>query len=143
MTIMMRHTVRFVPSWFPGAGFKRQAIVWQKRLSEIENTPFNWAKQQIVSVVIIRCWSWSNGFYSRQMLISQSVKASGEYIDSFTSQHLQPEDGHVVSVEEGEIIKYCSVALYAGGADTVSHSHTPMLSSPSLTIDLSCRPCPR
>jgi hypothetical protein len=43
--------VRFLPSWFPGAGFKRTAIEHGKRMSRVDTVPFNWTKQQIVSLV--------------------------------------------------------------------------------------------
>lgn len=48
------------------------------------------------------------------------IQANGSYIPSFTSLHLQPEDGHIPDSEEEDTVKWCSAALYAGGADTVS-----------------------
>lgn len=33
---------------------------------------------------------------------------------------LYPEDGKILNPEEEDILKWCSAALYAGGADTVS-----------------------
>lgn len=42
-------SVRFVPSWFPGAGFKRKARAWGKRYVELENLTHSWAMKQIVS----------------------------------------------------------------------------------------------
>jgi hypothetical protein len=42
-------TVRFIPDWFPGAGFKRRAKEVGQKMSDIERVPFNWAKAQIVS----------------------------------------------------------------------------------------------
>ncbi|KIJ10316.1 hypothetical protein PAXINDRAFT_172185 [Paxillus involutus ATCC 200175] len=83
--------LRFVPSWFPGAGFKRQAAVWREQLSEVDRKPYAWAKAQL---------------------------ESGNYVPSFTSKYLRPEDGHTLDSEEEDIIKWCSAALYAGGADT-------------------------
>ncbi|KIJ60578.1 hypothetical protein HYDPIDRAFT_117119 [Hydnomerulius pinastri MD-312] len=83
--------LRFIPSWFPGAGFKRQAAVWREQMSELDRKPYAWAKAQL---------------------------ESGDYVPSFTSQHLSPEDGHTLSSDEEDIIKWCSAALYAGGADT-------------------------
>lgn len=48
---MTRHIVRFIPSWFPGGGFKRQAAIWRDQINEIESVPHDWAKQQIVSIL--------------------------------------------------------------------------------------------
>lgn len=53
-------------------------------------------------------------------LVTQCRQESGNYVESFTSQHLRPDDGHEMDAEEEDIIKWCSAALYVGGADTVS-----------------------
>jgi len=41
--------LRFVPEWFPGAGFKRLARESGKELNKIDEIPFEWARRQIVS----------------------------------------------------------------------------------------------
>ncbi|KDR84295.1 hypothetical protein GALMADRAFT_205982 [Galerina marginata CBS 339.88] len=56
--------LRFVPSWLPGAGFKRLALETGKKLSRIEDVPFEWAKKEI---------------------------ATGNFVESFTSKHLLEE----------------------------------------------------
>ncbi|GJJ15152.1 hypothetical protein Clacol_009427 [Clathrus columnatus] len=86
-----RPKVRFIPSWFPGGSFKRKAEEYKKVLVAVDQIPYDWAKQTI---------------------------NSGNYIPSFTSQHLLPEDGHKLDAEEDDILKWCSSALYAGGTDT-------------------------
>lgn len=50
------------------------------------------------------------------------LQKRGEYLDSFTSQHLVPADGHTVDEKEEDIIRWCGAGLYAGGADTVGAS---------------------
>ena len=40
--------LRFVPAWFPGAGFKRQAKVWRGLISEFVNEPFDRVKANMV-----------------------------------------------------------------------------------------------
>lgn len=45
---------------------------------------------------------------------------TGNYIESFVSNYMRPEDGKVPDREEQDILKWCSAALYVGGADTVS-----------------------
>lgn len=41
--------LKYVPSWMPGAGFKRQAKEWKKDAIAMVNVPFRAAKQGIVS----------------------------------------------------------------------------------------------
>lgn len=83
--------LRFVPEWFPGAGFKRVAKHAREQLSRIEQVPLNWARANI---------------------------ATGDYVESFISEYLYPESGELPSEEEQDIIKWSSAVLYAGGADT-------------------------
>ena len=44
--------------------------------------------------------------------------SSGDYMDSFTSRNMRPQDAPPPDAEMEDIIKWCSSALYAGGADT-------------------------
>ncbi|KAK0455666.1 cytochrome P450 [Desarmillaria tabescens] len=83
--------LRFVPPWMPGAHFKRFAFSLRDRMKEIDQEPHKWAKEHM---------------------------ATGTAKESFTSQLLQPQDGHHVDGEEERMISWCSSALYAGGADT-------------------------
>lgn len=41
--------VRFLPSWFPGNGYKRQAAHFRDRMWDFDNVPHRWVKEQIVS----------------------------------------------------------------------------------------------
>lgn len=47
---MYTYTVRYVPSWFPGAGFKRKADKWGKLLYSQILTPHTYVKNEIVCV---------------------------------------------------------------------------------------------
>lgn len=110
----MRRTiviVRFLPSWLPGAQFKRLAKGFRKQLSQIDMAPHTWAKEQIVST--------SSSRFLSGVHISNCDQASGKYTESFTSQYMNPEDGHAVQGDEEDIVKWCAAALYVGGADTV------------------------
>ncbi|OAX32366.1 cytochrome P450, partial [Rhizopogon vinicolor AM-OR11-026] len=84
-------SLRFVPSWFPGAGFKRVAFDTGQKLSRLDAIPFQWVKQQI---------------------------QSGSYMPSFTSAQLLPEDGSTVDAEQEDIIRWCNHGIYAGGTHT-------------------------
>ncbi|KAF9270162.1 cytochrome P450 [Marasmius fiardii PR-910] len=87
--------LRFFPSWFPFTEFKRVA----KMLRELrpEERPFLWSKRLI---------------------------DSGEYVDSFVSRFLRPEDGAIPGEEDIDILKWCAAALYVGGADTTVSAMT-------------------
>jgi len=40
--------LRFVPSWFPGAGWKRQGYEWRKLMQEFRDTPYEAAMKGLV-----------------------------------------------------------------------------------------------
>jgi len=105
-------TVRFIPSWVPGAGWKRQGEIWRQRLDTLSSVPHNWVKQQMV------CNEPSLGSLASPSN-SRSYQASGRFIKSFTSGHLQPNGMNMVDTEQEDIIKWCAGGLYAGSADTV------------------------
>ncbi|KAL0576540.1 hypothetical protein V5O48_005432 [Marasmius crinis-equi] len=83
--------LRFLPSWAPFAGFRRQAEKWKRRLESLSDEPHQWVKTQM---------------------------RSGDYMESFTSKLLQPEGGRPVSESEDDLIKWCAGALYVGASDT-------------------------
>ncbi|KAI0325137.1 cytochrome P450 [Cubamyces sp. BRFM 1775] len=37
--------LKYLPAWFPGAGFKRQAATWKRQIEESARLPYEWAKQ--------------------------------------------------------------------------------------------------
>ena len=41
-------TVRYIPSWFPGAKFKRDAIEWRQDSVAMLQEPFNMIKKRMV-----------------------------------------------------------------------------------------------
>lgn len=45
--------VRFIPSWFPGAGWKRQGFEWRTRLRYLSEVPHQWLRGQMVSRTFI------------------------------------------------------------------------------------------
>jgi hypothetical protein len=46
-------------------------------------------------------------------------KATGDYVESFTSKHLLEDDVMCTDPEKLEYIKLASAALYIGGGDSV------------------------
>ena len=43
--------VRHIPSWFPGAGFKRQAYEWRADLKAMREQPFEMVKRRMVQAL--------------------------------------------------------------------------------------------
>lgn len=41
--------LRYVPSWFPGAGFQKIAVSWSKTANDMADIPHDFVKQQMVS----------------------------------------------------------------------------------------------
>ena len=42
--------LKYVPSWFPGAGFKRKAARWRGSIYEMLERPYHRVKRDLVSV---------------------------------------------------------------------------------------------
>lgn len=42
--------MKYLPSWFPGAGFKRQAIEWEQAVSDTYDLPWKDVKTVLVGI---------------------------------------------------------------------------------------------
>jgi hypothetical protein len=42
--------LKYVPRWFPGAGFKRKAAYWRKATNTMAEKPFRHVQEQLVQV---------------------------------------------------------------------------------------------
>jgi hypothetical protein len=85
--------VKYVPSWFPGAGFKRKAQAWKKNLENTADIPYDFVKRQMESM------------------------ESDEFKPSYLS-NLFKADGYPAADTEEEIVaKWTAASLYTGGAD--------------------------
>lgn len=83
--------LRYVPSWFPAAGFKKWAADARSKLDEMTRAPHDMVKAQM---------------------------AAGTAVPSFTSRNLIDADGNPVSPDKEEAVVWVSAALYVGAADT-------------------------
>lgn len=41
--------VKYIPEWFPGAGFKKAAREWSKTVQEVADVPFKHVKEEMVN----------------------------------------------------------------------------------------------
>ncbi|CAA7262059.1 unnamed protein product [Cyclocybe aegerita] len=83
--------LKYLPDWFPGASFKRQAKAWSEQMYIHLLEPHEWVKSQM---------------------------ASGTAEPSFTSHLLESRDPRVSEAEHDEVVLFTGGAIYAAGADT-------------------------
>lgn len=62
--------LKYIPSWFPGAGFKRKAAHWAKVKQKVVELPFNHVAQQMVRT------NWSLSVEPPLCLVVTSLKES-------------------------------------------------------------------
>lgn len=87
--------VKFIPAWFPGAGFKHKAQMWKKNLEDVADRPYKFV---------------------------QKCMESGRYEASYLSNLFKANGCPSPGSEEETIAKWTSASLYTGGADTVLSS---------------------
>ena len=46
--------LKYVPSWFPGAGFQKKAARWREGVNAMAENPFRHVQEQLVRVQILR-----------------------------------------------------------------------------------------
>ncbi|KAJ6573817.1 cytochrome P450 [Mycena vulgaris] len=80
--------LKYVPSWFPGADFKRIAKMYTKSCDDLAEVPLAYVNQQM---------------------------ASGQETASYASNLLQEKD---ISAERLDEIKWSAASFYGAGADT-------------------------
>ncbi|KAI0072612.1 cytochrome P450 [Panus rudis PR-1116 ss-1] len=80
--------LRYLPAWFPGAGFQKIVKAWRKDIMEMADHPFELVKKQL---------------------------NDGTAIPSFTSHLLETEK---LNPEKEFNIKWTAASMYSGGADT-------------------------
>ncbi|KAF9462161.1 cytochrome P450 [Collybia nuda] len=85
-------SLRYIPSWFPGAAFKRQAKEWAIPAARLKDSPFDDFKRSF---------------------------AAGTAVPCFVSQNLERLKNKISSDSLGEeIIKNCAGIAYLAGSDT-------------------------
>ncbi|TCD66189.1 hypothetical protein EIP91_001683 [Steccherinum ochraceum] len=85
--------LKYVPGWFPGAGFQKTALSMRRDLETLYDVPFAFVTEQV---------------------------SAGKAHKSFTSVYL--EEKETPNRQDEELIKAASASLYSGGADTTPSS---------------------
>lgn len=84
--------MKYLPSWLPGAGFKRTAQAWKANLDAVVDTPYALVQQQM-----------------------NDGKQKPSYLSNIFASSGYPPAGS----EEELVAKWTAASLYTGGADTV------------------------
>ncbi|EAU82679.2 OrdA protein [Coprinopsis cinerea okayama7 len=92
--------LRFVPAWFPGAGFKRYALGVKEKLDHMNSIPFQWTLRRI---------------------------RAGNHVESFISKLLSIDTPYIDSKEKEDVLKWCAFGLYIGGGDTTVSALTTFM----------------
>ncbi|KAG8719499.1 hypothetical protein FRC08_002681 [Ceratobasidium sp. 394] len=88
--------LKFVPSWFPGAGWKRKANAWRAERDRMIHEPYEWTRSQMAA-----------GTASPSILK-----------DLLTKMANTPSFKHGIEEEE-DIVRWVVGTLYAAGSDTI------------------------
>ncbi|TFY51509.1 hypothetical protein EVG20_g10968, partial [Dentipellis fragilis] len=89
----LKHILKHIPAWFPGAQFKRDAQQWRADLDALAQVPFNSVKDDV---------------------------ASGAANPSYVGDHLSADAP--LSQEDEDAVMWTAASLYTGGADTTHAS---------------------
>ncbi|CAE6356947.1 unnamed protein product [Rhizoctonia solani] len=87
--------LQHVPSWLPGAGWKRQAHRWREEKERMLHTPFNWTRQQMAA-----------GTAAPSMLRNLLSDLAGKPKESLDIE------------EEEDRIKWTTGTMFSAGSDT-------------------------
>ncbi|GJJ15253.1 hypothetical protein Clacol_009529 [Clathrus columnatus] len=82
--------LRFVPSWFPGAGWKKKAMKYREGLIEMLERPYEWTKQQMTLGTARPC---------------------------FVTNVLE---GKQLTPREERVVQWTAAGMYSGGAHTTA-----------------------
>ena len=95
--------VKHVPAWFPGAGWKRKALLCRSELEAVCDIPFEFTKQYMVV--------WSQHISSGLVVLTTPLtQKTGEAMDNFVAMNLKEatDNGHE------SILKDTAASMYAG-----------------------------
>ncbi|CAE6431290.1 unnamed protein product [Rhizoctonia solani] len=92
--------LEYVPAWFPGAHWKRNALAWNKAREDLITVPFEWTKKQMAS-----------GTAQPSTLNSILTDLANKETDSDLDR-----------AEEEDRIKWAMASLYGGAMDTTTSS---------------------
>ena len=85
--------LKYVPSWFPGAGCQKKAARWREGVNAMSENPFRHVQEQLVQVQILR---------AHGSLLTMIMQKNGKVISSVAASIIEslPDEDPQGSVEE-------------------------------------------
>ena len=98
--------MKYIPDWFPGAGFKKVAKEFRKSVAAMPIVPFEFVKRSMVGAMFV---------YSEMMMIYLSfIEADGTAKPCIASSHLAEMEENGKSPYKEELLASALGAMYAG-----------------------------
>jgi hypothetical protein len=102
-----------LPEWFPGAGFKKKARIWRKRVIDLPTIPFQFVKKGLVSFL-----AWLDND-ENQINFQLAGTAEPSLTATLLEEAYAKAGDQEISEDEEELIRNVAGIVYAGGAETV------------------------
>ena len=97
--------MRYLPRWFPGAGFQDIARKMRADLVELYDVPFDYVKSQMVSKSHMQ---WEDF----KVYCCSTLQSLDNFEPSFTSRYIT--ENEPLSSPESDFIKAAAASLYSG-----------------------------
>ncbi|KAI9063683.1 cytochrome P450 [Trametes sanguinea] len=105
--------LKYVPSWFPGAGFKRNAAIWKQKMEDFVNVPYDYTKAEMLKGTAVPC-------YVSMLLDDAALENKEQTVDN----------------QRDFDIRWTANSLYAASFDTtisaISHFFLAMIQHPEI-----------
>ena len=110
--------MRHLPSWIPGAGFKRYAVEWRKLIEAFVNEPYEDCKQKIVGRLL------SPPPPACVLTCPRIMQQNGTASPSFTSLAFDKDEN--MTEQQDFDLRWTINSMYTGSIDTV-RSRSPRI----------------
>ena len=99
--------LKYVPSWFPGAGFQKKAARWREGIIAMSENPFRHVQEQLVQVQFLR---------AHESLLIMIMQINGKAMPSVAASFIErlPDEGDPQRSVEERIAKNVAWIVYAG-----------------------------
>ncbi len=128
--------LKYVPEWFPGAGFQRKAREWRVLAQRMVDLPFSGAMRNIVCIV---------HEITAAYLSQSDLQEAGLFQPSFISYNLNTSNHHRDAAYHRRAVKSMAGTMYTAGSDTVLPNLQTISAYSHSQIDSHryCSVCPR